>query len=50
MVNTRVIARVAVCSELLHGGVLGEAAVIHSVVAETTSKRHQKPGPLQSPQ
>lgn len=39
-----------VSTELLHGSVLGEAAVVHSVVTETTRKRHQKPGPLQSTQ
>lgn len=38
------------CAELLHGRVLGEAAVVLSAVAETTIQRHQKPRPLQSSQ
>lgn len=40
----------SVSTELLHGGVLGEAAVVHSAVTETTGERHQKPRPLQSTQ
>lgn len=37
-------------AELLHGGVLGEAAVVHGSVTEATGEGHQKPRPLQSPQ
>lgn len=39
-----------VSTELLHGGVPGEAAVVHGAVTETTVQRHQKPRPLQSAQ
>lgn len=37
-------------AELLHGSVLGEAAVVHRSVTEAPGEGHQKPRPLQSPQ